>query len=218
MAKTKTFRQFSAEWVERIKNCVIGWERRFDATGRRKRTLGGDDGEDGSNGGSTDGGAGGGCCCNESNCLKPIAGVAELPKPDYRAIPYLGICGCEGGGTSDDFNGGSIELYRASEDSDDVWIQEHGEDATNPMRCRYPDCGSRGVWEWDGAAWILLSNSFPSCGMPPEPEDPGTEIGQQYVTDYEPPTYPAYWKETKLPKDANGCDQSKLELIIEDGA
>lgn len=170
-------------------------------------------GGSGSGGGSTTTNT---CCCDESNCLPEIPGVATKPKPDYRAFPYISVCNCTGGGTSPDGNGGTIRLYRATEGNDDVWEQKHGA-GDNLMKCRYPDCSSTSRWEWNGSDWDVISNSNPSCGTPPKPDYSGTKVGQSASTDYIPPSYTSYWRETHLAKDANGCDQSKLELIIEDG-
>lgn len=212
------FRSISDSWWKRIKDAVQYVEMNVmgaSVVRRRRTAIGSGDGTVGP--GDPSGGAGSGCCCNEANCLPEIPGVATKPKPDYRVFPYIFVCGCEGGGTGEGGNGGSIRMYRATEGNDDVWEQQHGS-GDDVMMCRYPDCTSTGTWEWNGTGWDMLTNSNPGCGTPPAPDYSGTSVGQPAETEFVPASYPAYWRETHLPKDANGCDQSKLELIIEDGS
>lgn len=170
------------------------------------------DGVGGTSSGGGSGGGGGGCCCDETDCIDPVAGLEETPAPAFREIPYIGVCGCTGGGTDDDGNGGNIRMYPTS-DANEVWESKHGDDDENVMHCKYPDCNSTATWSWNGSDWDLVKNSNPACGVPPKPDFDGTEVGQPGETDFVPPEYVAFWRESKLGA-SGGCDQSTLQLIL----
>jgi len=183
MAKSKTLRQFSAEWMDRIQRATIGWERRFDSRPQRKRVVADETNvEDFVN--PTGGGGGGGCCCQEGDCLHVDGIEDEDLQVAYYWFLSINPCGCEGGSSD-----GKTKLYAV----DDTWQSKHGEDAGElAVECRYPQCTATTYWLRVSGAWVPQSTTNASCGTPLEPDyeaDDGTEA----ETHFEPPLEESYW-------------------------
>jgi len=203
------FAKFTARGGERILAVVNRVEHAgYDERGRsRQWNKTGEDSVDPTGGAGGTGGSG--CCCAEMDCIKPIPGVEEMPPPAYREFDAFAICGCEGGDTS-----GKLRLYQVDPEDDTIWETKHAEEDDNILMCRYPDCTATREWTWNGTTWDAGAITGASCGEPEIPDYDGTEVGQTAETDYQPELQVSWWRETKLGKDANGCDLSKLEFFI----
>lgn len=222
MAKSKTIRQFSAEWMDRIKSGIVRVERPFDSRSQRKRNVP----DDSTLPDPSSVTYSGSCCCNETYCTK-VPGTKEPLKPLYYrfALPAF-RCGCTDLAEAAEFQLHPPDPAEGEEPDPSPMVF-----SSDPIRCLAPKgatipCVQVTTYTWSAgdSDWVNPVNADDDCGCTAtKPGFSGTEDGQESypecestkVADGTNDRADSFWQLTIVPTLTEaGGDETKLEFII----